>query len=540
VNAKFLRRWLSLAAPLALVGCGVADVNINQEGQGPDTETDPTQQNESALRESTAFDAEFQAAGREFDVPAALLKAIAWAETRYEMVRGEPEFEGQPVRSGVMALWGAQLVEGAALAKVTAQQAQTEPLANIRAAAAYLALQAERAQIDRLDLAAWAEVLGAYSNIEQPEARRAFARDEVLAAFERGVGRLSSELKASGTLKPLPTANQDTRQISQSLSAGPDYAPAIWRPSPNFNSRNGVSPAMVIIHTCEGAYSGCWGWLTNSASGVSAHYVVSTGSEVSQLVRESSRAWHIGASYDCNLNSNVDCSRNGTSSNNFTIGIEHAGFSSQSSFPAAQLDASARLTCNITRDQGIPRDRFHVVAHGQLQPATRTDPGPNWPWADYLNRINAACGTTPPPPPSGTLIIDSNNAQNNQAAGYIQVSSNWISASSASGLYGTGYYFAQTAPVSDGATFFFKLDTAGRRTIDAWWTEGANRSAAAPFVAFDAQGANLGTVNVDQRTNGGAWRTLGTFDFTAGWNRVVLSRWAAEGSVVIADALRVR
>jgi hypothetical protein len=191
VNAKFLRRWLSLAAPLALVGCGVADVNINQEGQGPDTETDPTQQNESALRESTAFDAEFQAAGREFDVPAALLKAIAWAETRYEMVRGEPEFEGQPVRSGVMALWGAQLVEGAALAKVTAQQAQTEPLANIRAAAAYLALQAERAQIDRLDLAAWAEVLGAYSNIEQPEARRAFARDEVLAAFERGVGRSS-------------------------------------------------------------------------------------------------------------------------------------------------------------------------------------------------------------------------------------------------------------------------------------------------------------------------------------------------------------
>ena len=87
---------------------------------------------------------------------------------------------------------------------------------------------------------------------------------------------------------------------------------------------------MVIIHTCEGAYSGCWGWLANSASGVSAHYVVKEdGREISQLVREANRAWHIAATYECSLNGSMECGARATRSNNFTVGIEHAGFASQ-------------------------------------------------------------------------------------------------------------------------------------------------------------------------------------------------------------------
>ena len=540
------------ASMFVLGGCGVSDLTVLEEGTGVDTESDPTMQSESALRETASLDKEFEAAGAEFNVPAAILKSISWAETRYQMVQGEPEFEGQPQRSGVMALWGAQITEGAAKAQVSEEQARTEPLANIRAAAAYLSIKADLAKIDRNDLNAWSPVLAAYSNIEEPEARMAFAKEEVLEALTLGVGRLSTELKTSGRFKLLAAPTEDTVQVSQALAAGLDYGPAIWRPSPNFNSRGGVKPAMVIIHTCEGSYSGCWGWLRNPAASASAHYVVSTGSEISQLVRESNRAWHVAAAYNCNLNSRVDCARQGSSVNNFSIGIEHAGFASQSSFPVSQIDASARLTCNITKDHGIPRDRFHVVGHGQLQPANRRDPGPNWPWTDYLRRVNAACGTSPAPAPSptptptptpstgGTIIIDSNNARNNQSVGYIQVSSNWKSSSSAAGLYGTGYYYAATGPVSDGAVFFFKLSAPARKTIDAWWTSGTNRSSAAPFVLFNAQGGKVGTATMNQQVNGGAWRTVGTFDFSAGWNRVVLSRWAGEGSVVIADAVRVR
>jgi hypothetical protein len=43
-----------------------------------------------------------------------------------------------------------------------------------------------------------------------------------------------------------------------------------------------------------------------------------------------------------------------------------------------------------------------------------------------------------------------------------------------------------------------------------------------------------------QQTGGGQWNALGTFAVSAGWNKVVLSRWQATGSVVIADAIRVR
>src|SRR5436309_15695484 len=90
-----------------------------------------------------------------------------------------------------------------------------------------------------------------------------------------------------------------------------------------------------------------------------------TAYEISQLVHERDRAWHIAATYDCTLNRGHDCWLNGVQSNDFTVGIEHAGFASQDSFPASQLEASAALACDVTRDRGIPRDWQHIVGHGQ-------------------------------------------------------------------------------------------------------------------------------------------------------------------------------
>ena len=177
------------------------------------------------------------------------------------------------------------------------------------------------------------------------------------------------------------------------------------------------------------------------------------------------------------------------------------------------------------------------MGHGQLQPYNRTDPGANWPWTDYLNRINTACGSTPPP--SGTIIVDSNNSLNDTNVGYISQSSNWT-ASSHSTDYETGYWWAQTAAVSDGATFWFYLPTAATKTIDAWWVAGTNRSSTAPFLMYNAGGSQVGSTSANMKSNGGKWNTLGTYSFTAGWNRVVLSRWTTSGSVVIADAVRIR
>src|SRR5687767_5352347 len=78
------------------------------------------------------LDEHFEAAAREFGVPSALLKAVAFAETRMQMVRGDTEFEGQPPAFGVMALRGERLTRGAALAGVSIEAVQLDARANIR------------------------------------------------------------------------------------------------------------------------------------------------------------------------------------------------------------------------------------------------------------------------------------------------------------------------------------------------------------------------------------------------------------------------
>lgn len=526
---KFPNLAVALLAAATLAACG--DAPTAARVPAPEAAAD------------ARLDAIFNEAANEFGVPAPLLKAIGYVETRWQMVRGESEFPGQEPAFGVMALRGARLSQGAALAGVAEREAKETPRANVRAAAALLGAWAREAGIATTDVAAWGPVVARYSGIDRVDAQSMYVHNEVYATMNRGVVGQTGGGTLVASIMPMQVRAAFTQPPAGStLAVAPDYpvSGTIWRPSPNYNARpTGSTGAvqMVIIHTCEGSYSSCWSWLTNSQAQASAHYVVNeSGSEISQLVRESGRAWHIGATYDCSLNSSTLCGLNGYSSNNFTVGIEHGGFASQTTFPSGQLDASARLSCDLSKAYGIPRDRYHFVGHGQLQPYNRTDPGPNWPWTDYLNRINAACGST------GTtaLIVDNSNSANNSATGRYESSANWIAASSSSGYYGSGYAYAATSPVSDGATFWFYMSAAGTRTIDAWWTAGTNRAPAAPFIVYNAAGTEVGRVNANQQANGGQWNALGTWSFSAGWNKVVLSRWTTDGYVVVADAIRVR
>jgi N-acetyl-anhydromuramyl-L-alanine amidase AmpD len=375
-----------LTASLALAqGC---DLN-EQQVSAPTVQVD-VKAAELAARENASHDELFRVAGKEFNVPPALLKSISFVQTRYQMVEGAEEFEGRPAVYGMMALSGTLLEEGAKLAGVTVEQARKDARSNIRAAAALLSNRADALRVDRTRASQWAPAVAEVSGIQGEEGRRSFVHDEVFRVARLGLGELSKEWAASG--QGLTAEDEQVGQRAQALAAGPDYAPAIWRPSPNYNARP-IGVKMVIIHTCESGYSGCWSWLTNSSSSVSAHYVVrEDGGEISQLVREASRAWHIGATYQCSNNSNMECALNGRSSNDFTIGIEHGGYASTVNWPVGQIDSSARLLCDISRGNNVPLDRYHVVGHGQLQPYNRTDPGANWPWTDYLNRAKGHCG----------------------------------------------------------------------------------------------------------------------------------------------------
>ena len=469
------------------------------------------------------FDSAFRAAGAEFHVPPALLAGLGWVETRWQMVEGAEEFPGRAPAFGVMALRGATLERGAALAGVSVEAARHEPVANIRAAAALLDLYAREAGIDRTRIEAWSTVVSRYSDIGLHEGRAAYAREVDRALARTGAGPSLAPPAAPGACPPPPA------------TGAPDYAPAVWRPSPNFDQRAADSTGaihLVIIHTCESNYTSCWSWLENPVSQASAHYVVNEdGSAISQLVLEQNRAWHIAALYDCTLNRRHDCWLNGVQSNHFTVGIEHAGFASQDSFPRAQLDASAALVCDVTRDHGIPRDWQHIVGHGQLQPANRTDPGPHWPWVAYLHRVQARCGE---------LVVDDSAEFNDLGVATAAVPAAWPASDTTPDFYGGGYRWAPTQPdAADSAVFSFLVATAGPRTVDARWTSGSNRSPLAAYAVVTAAGNTVATLTVDQRTGGGSWHTLGTWTLPPGWNRVVLLRRGASGSVVVADAVRV-
>lgn len=503
----------------------------------------------------------FEAAASDYDVPLPLLLAVSHVETRWQNLAGSDEFDHGSPAVGIMGLRGERIAEAADLAGLDVADVESDSYANIRAAAAWLSDRADAAKLeDRTDIGRWADIVAEWSGLPQDWARAAYVYVEVYPRMREGAIEYDGEGELVAELEPIEVyPNFTVPPPEPALAAGPDYELSVWRPSPNFSSRpagNSGKRAMIIIHTCEGNYVGCYSWLANAASGVSAHYVVnSTGSEVSQLVSEAKKGWHISASYNCALNGNTDCDRNGASSNNFTIGIEHAGFGNQASWDDGLIDASAKLVCNIARDNGIPIDNVHIVGHGRLQPNNRTDPGPNWPWEEYLELARQHCdegqpAPEPEPEPEpqpqpqpevpATIIVDNNNANNDGTFAMSAASNSWTRTSATAGHYGTDYLFGSFAQVSDSVSFWFYLPQAGARTIDAQWTAGTNRTTTAAFTAFNAAGTDLGSRNADQTKNGGAWRELGTFNFTAGWNRVALSRWGGGSKVIIADAIRVR
>lgn len=521
-------RWQELVVLAGMVSACTSEGYREPGGTGSDREPDETVSPRSAFDEAEAT----------WEVPSELLMAIAMGETGMQMVVGEEEFEGWAPAFGVMALRGENLELGAELAGLSVEQVRTDRRANVLAAAALLRSWADESDISSMDPDAWAPVVARYSGIESQEGRTAYVWDQVYARMQRGFALEGVEVL------PRVVLPDWERPVERLQAAQRTYA--VWRASPNYSSRSGYTPQLVVIHSCEGAYSGCWSWLVNSASGVSAHYVVNeSGSEVSQLVNEANKAWHVSANYDCSLNGSQLCNRNGVGTNNISVGIEHAGYANQASWSTGLLAKSAQLTCDITRSNNIVRDSYHIVAHGRLQPYNRVDPGPNWPWTDYLNRVNTACGAAggggggnPPPAPTTQFVIDSNNAANQTATYYISTSADWWSSTSTAGYYNTGYWVGPVAAVSDPARFYFRETTSKCYKVEAWWTAGTNRSASAPFIAYNAAGTEIGRRNMNQQANGGRWNTVGTWRFTSGLNQVALSRWT-NGTYVIADAVRL-
>ncbi|MCB0400441.1 MAG: N-acetylmuramoyl-L-alanine amidase [Flavobacteriales bacterium] len=199
-----------------------------------------------------------------------------------------------------------------------------------------------------------------------------------------------------------------------------DYPPALWDeadPS-NFSSRGTATVSAVTIHDVEGSYAGCIGWFNNPAANVSAHYVLrSSDGQVTQMVLESLKAWHVG------------------SENPYTIGLEHEGYSAQTGwYTPAMYQSSADLVRDITQSgygidplrtayfpwahttnyntSSIPGSCVTIKGHQHYPNQTHTDPGPNWDWKYYDNLINNSTPVTTITSASGTITDNGGSAGN--------------------------------------------------------------------------------------------------------------------------------
>ena len=192
--------------------------------------------------------------------------------------------------------------------------------------------------------------------------------------------------------------NSDPRSVNTT----PDYPGAVFNAAASCNytsGRGGTTVSAVTIHYTQGTYAGAIAWFQNCSAKASAHYVIrSIDGQVTQMVKEADKAWHVGVA------------------NSYTIGIEHEAYGDIASyFTMNMYQSSANLVKNIcSRRSNINSHRVfyrdtlddgtvlnyglhslggatactQIRGHQHYPSQTHTDPGPYWNWNLYYKLIN--------------------------------------------------------------------------------------------------------------------------------------------------------
>jgi len=172
-------------------------------------------------------------------------------------------------------------------------------------------------------------------------------------------------------------------------------------PSPNHKERVGYGrPDMIVLHytgmaTAEAALERLCSLDTPQ---VSSHYLVYEDGRILQLVPEARRAQHAG----------ISSWEGETDINSRSVGIEivnpgHDG--GYPNFPDRQIAAVIALCRDILARRPMRADR--VVAHSDVAPSRKQDPGEKFPWARlYEAGIGHWVEPAPPGVVSGLTIGD--------------------------------------------------------------------------------------------------------------------------------------
>ncbi|MFY0596220.1 MAG: N-acetylmuramoyl-L-alanine amidase [Cognatishimia sp.] len=149
----------------------------------------------------------------------------------------------------------------------------------------------------------------------------------------------------------------------------------IQTPSPNFGPRReGATPSLIVLHyTAMASAKAACKTLCNPETEVSAHYLISSKGQIEQLVQEDMRAWHAGVGQWGEI----------TDVNSHSIGIEldNDGFSP---FAEPLMGSLEWLLPHIMRRWDIPKQ--NVIAHSDIAPHRKIDPGPRFDWKRLARR----------------------------------------------------------------------------------------------------------------------------------------------------------
>lgn len=130
---------------------------------------------------------------------------------------------------------------------------------------------------------------------------------------------------------------------------------------PNFSSRDGYKPEMIVVHISAGTLDSMTSWFMNPDSQVSSHYGIGKDGSILQYVEEANKAWHAG-----NLRSpTFKLMKAGINPNLYSIGIENEG-QDLAKAPEAQLASLRELIKDIATRYKIPLDRDHIIGHYEV------------------------------------------------------------------------------------------------------------------------------------------------------------------------------
>lgn len=139
-------------------------------------------------------------------------------------------------------------------------------------------------------------------------------------------------------------------------------------PSPNFGDRKGgAAVELVVLHYTVLDCAASLERLCDPQAEVSAHYLIDRDGTVHALVDEAARAWHAGAG----------CWGGAGDVNSRSIGIELVNTGAEP-FAEPQMAALEVLLKNILDRHDL--DPWAVIAHSDMAPDRKTDPGARFDW----------------------------------------------------------------------------------------------------------------------------------------------------------------